>query len=386
MHPSDSTSADGLIHLQAVVTRPVNWVWPGWIPLRKITVVDGDPGLGKSTLLLDLAARVSRMDTMPDGSRGRYGEVLLMIAEDSLEDTVKPRLLAARANLDRIHSFEFVRDRDGTRPPVLPDDIGRLEELVKAHEVRMVVIDPFVAYLSATLDNSRDQHMRRALHLLGKLAERQECAVILLRHLNKGAQSKAIYRGGGSIGIIAAARAGILVARDPTNERCRVLLISKTNLAVIPTGLKYELVTTQDKQVVVAWRGLCHASADGVLEARGGQEQRTALEEAVQFLMDVLAEGDHEYHALVREAKASGVHERTLRRAKGQLGIRSYRVGNPAKGMKWFWSIQPKSEATAASGRAHSKSETPTGSPSALQQDRAQQCPGSWADILGSEG
>src|SRR6266852_1649453 len=98
----DSTNsappAEGVIDLRNVQERPVTWLWPNWIPLRKITVVDGDPGLGKSTLLLDLAARVSRMDAMPDGSRGRYGEVLLMIAEDSLEDTVKPRLVAARAN------------------------------------------------------------------------------------------------------------------------------------------------------------------------------------------------------------------------------------------------------------------------------------------------
>src|SRR5260370_29854628 len=181
MHSTIPPASEGIVHLQSVQVRPVNWLWPGWIPLRKITVVDGDPGLGKSTLLLDLAARVSRMEVMPDGSRGRYGEVLLLIAEDSLEDTVKPRLVAAGAELDRIHSFEYVRDRSGTRPPVLPDDIDRLEELVKAHQVGMVVIDPFVAYLSAALDNARDQHMRRALHHLSKLAERQECAMLLLR-------------------------------------------------------------------------------------------------------------------------------------------------------------------------------------------------------------
>jgi hypothetical protein len=377
MNSTTTPAADGIIHLQAVQARDVTWLWPSWIPLRKITVVDGDPGLGKSTLLLDLAARVSRMDAMPDGSRGRYGEVLLMTAEDSLEDTVKPRLLAAGANLDRIHSFKFVRDELGTRPPVLPDDIHRLEELVQTHDVAMVVIDPFVAYLSTTLDTSRDHHMRRALHLLSELADRQECAIILLRHLNKGAQSKAIYRGGGSIGIIAAARAGILVAKDPTNDKLRVIVVTKCNLATPPTGLKYELVPN-DKTVSIAWRGLCYATADGVLECRGGEEEKTALEEAVQFLTDVLTEKDYEYNLLREEAKACGISEHTLRRAKTQLRIHSYRVGNQKglKGGKWLWSFKDKTEVAEARRQAEEK---------ARARAKAQANPTCWVDILSND-
>src|SRR6266852_9940140 len=113
MHSTTPPASEGIVHLQSVQARPVNWLWPGWIPLRKITVVDGDPGLGKSTMLLDLAARVSRMDKMPDGSQGHSGEVILMTAEDALDDTVKPRLLAAGAVIERIHQFEYVVDSFG---------------------------------------------------------------------------------------------------------------------------------------------------------------------------------------------------------------------------------------------------------------------------------
>jgi hypothetical protein len=386
MHPSDSThpatkpspipdAADGVVHLQTVEARPITWLWPNWIPARKITVVDGDPGLGKSTLLLDLAARISRRDAMPDGSRGLFGDVLLLTAEDSLEDTVKPRLLAAGANLERIHSLRTVRDSAGLRPPVLPDDIGRIEELIKAYQVVMVVIDPLVAFLSSGLDTGRDHHMRRALYPLLQVAERQECAMVLLRHLNKGMQAKALYRGGGSIGIIAAARAGLLVARDPTDAKCQVVLVSKSNLAVVPTGLKYELVPTENRSVAVAWRGPSYATPDGVLETSGGEEAKTALEEAGQFLTALLGEKDYQYRDLIGEARASGIQEKTLRRAKRQLGIRSYRVGNQRKGMKWIWSLQASAAAAVAASPG----------PADLEPDRASACPQSWADILARE-
>jgi RecA-family ATPase len=344
------------------------------VPLGKLTVVDGDPGLGKSTLLLDLAARVSRHDTMPDGSRGRYGDVILLTAEDSLEDTVKPRLRAAGADLERIHSLRSVADAQGPRPPCFPEDTWQLDEQIRRYEAAMVVIDPFVAYLSTQLDTARDHHMRRALHLLGEVADRTGCAILLLRHLNKGAQNKAIYRGGGSIGIIAAARAGLLVAKDPVNEQQRVLLVSKSNLATPPQGLKYELVS-HERTVKVAWRGLSFATPDGVLQTKGGEAAQSALEEAVQFLRELLTDKDYSYAEILKDAKACGINEHALRRAKIHLGVRSYKHGNQRSGATWLWTLKPKSETTSP--------ENP--SDKATQQDRAQANPGAWEDLLGSD-
>jgi hypothetical protein len=214
--------------------------------------------------------------------------------------------------------------------------------------------------------------MRRALHQLGKLAERQDCAIILLRHLNKAAQSKAIYRGGGSIGIIASARAGILVARDPAQERVRVVLVTKSNLAHVPPGLKYELVP-HDKTVAVAWRGTSFARPDAILQANCKEEAVSVLEDAVRLLMDLLTERDQSYREILKEAKTAGISERTLRTAKTQLGVRSYRVNHPGTGAKWLWSLKSAKEAESNAVAVQ------------RQRAKAQTNPGGWTDLLGDE-
>jgi hypothetical protein len=212
--------------------------------------------------------------------------------------------------------------------------------------------------------------MRRALHELSRLAERRDCAIILLRHLTKGAQSKAIYRGGGSIGIIAAARAGLLVARDPTNDKGRIILVSKSNLSRVPPGLKYQL-EPRDKSVGIAWKGLCYSRADALLQANLKEEEASILEDAIRLLTDLLTEEDSAYVEILKEAKTAGISERTLRRAKAQLNVRSYRVTHPKTGVKWLWSLKSAKEVTTAEAKR--------------QQAKAQENPGAWSDLLGDE-
>jgi RecA-family ATPase len=222
----------------------VHWVWKNWIPLKKLTVLDGDPGLGKSTLLLDIAARLSRGAPMPDDSTGCGGSALLLTAEDGLDDTVRPRLEAANADLERIVCLRWIGEGLEQRPPAIPDDVPALEQLCLEENVRLVVIDPLVAFLANSVDTASDQNVRRVLHLLARVAERCNCAVVLLRHLNKGSSAKAIYRGGGSIGIIGAARSGLLVAADPGRPEGRVLAVTKSNLARPPQSLGFRLRET----------------------------------------------------------------------------------------------------------------------------------------------
>ena len=247
--------------MSGVHARPVEWLWPGWIPLGKLTVLDGDPGVGKSTLLLDLAARLSRDGVMPDGARGPLGAALILSAEDGEEDTIRPRLAAAGAVLERICTLPTVRDEDGEmRPPEIPLDLPAIDAAVRQFGARLLVIDPLMAYLTGA-DASVDQEVRRALFKLSRLAERRECAVVCLRHLSKVGGDKAVYRGGGSIGIVAAARSGLVVAADPDQPGRRILAAAKCNLALPPRPLRFALEAA-DGVCRVRWLGQADVTAD----------------------------------------------------------------------------------------------------------------------------
>ena len=164
-------------------------------------MLDGDPGVGKSTVSLDIAARTSTGSPMPDGSAGVKGAVLILSAEDGLADTIRPRLDAAGADPARVIAITEMTfaTADGlqSRPVTIPGDLAAIEHIITEHDVRLVVIDVLMAYLSGDVNAHRDQDVRRALHILSGLAERTRCCVIVLRHLNKSGGGNAIYRGGG---------------------------------------------------------------------------------------------------------------------------------------------------------------------------------------------
>src|SRR4029079_8173039 len=170
----------------------------------------GDPGLGKSSLTLDMAARISTGRPMPGALDAQRppADVVLLSAEDGLADTVRPRLEAAGADLTRIFAMDAVPTGPGRpgRPPVFPDDVGWLHDLIVMKGVRFVIIDPLMAFLGLSVNAMNDQNVRRALFPLSRLAETTGAVILVVRHLNKNTQGSALYRGGGSIGIIGAAR------------------------------------------------------------------------------------------------------------------------------------------------------------------------------------
>ena len=192
-------SANGrlaLVPVDQVVPERVDWLWQGRLARGKVTVVDGDPGLGKSTITADLAARISTGSPMPDGSRlSGSADVIPLSAEDGVADTIRPRLEAAGADLTRVHAVDI----SAADPMVLPSGIGDLERAVTATGAVLVVIDPFVAFLSDDVNSYRDQDVRRVLAALAALAARTGVCVLLVRHLTKSTGGPAIYRGGGSI-------------------------------------------------------------------------------------------------------------------------------------------------------------------------------------------
>jgi RecA-family ATPase len=323
-----------------VAITAVEWLWPGRLPLGKLAVLDGDPALGKSTLMMDLAARVTTGSPLPDGHRPEPAAVVLLSAEDAIDDTIRPRLEAAGADTSQVFVFEGVElDQHTMRPPSIPADLDHLERMVAHRKAKFVVIDVLSAFLGSHVDSYRDQDVRAALMPLARVAERTGAAVVVLRHLSKTGGTNAIYRGGGSIGIIGAARAGLLVAPDPEDDTRRILAVTKSNLAAMPQALAYRLVG--DEQYACAriqWEGTTDHKA-GDLLATPDTEERSARDEAVEFLLDVLADGPVPSKQIDKLRRDAGIAERTLKRAKDKAGVETYREGFGAAGL-WYWRLR----------------------------------------------
>ena len=273
---------DALVQLSTHVRRPRQWLWPGRIPLGCLTLVDGDPGVNKSILIYDIAARVTQ-------GRGMYGSdqaaapgnVVLLQAEDTMDD-MWDRLEAAGADLDRVFVY------GGTGDPIeFPRDIEWLEATIREQQARFVVIDPAMSFI--TVNANHYQAVQRALVPLAAMAQGTEAAVALVRHLNKSGGSNPLYRGSGSIGLIGAARSGLLVAIDPADPGRRVLAQTKTNLGTMSDSLSFRPVE-RGGGVAVEWLGTSVHSARRLLEAGGAQSQ-SELEDAMYFLYAILANG-----------------------------------------------------------------------------------------------
>jgi hypothetical protein len=320
------------VRMSTVIARDVEWLWPGWLPLGKLVVLDGDPDLGKSTLLLDIAARTSTHGIMPIDVQGMTGGVVILSAEDDIDDTILPRLLAAGADLDRI---ECITEINGV-PPVIPMHIPEIEECIQKLDARLLIVDPLTAYLAA--DTRSDQEVRKALHPLKLMARRRRCVVSYLRHLNKGTGTRAMYRGGGSIAIIGAARSGLLVAADPDDPNSRILAHTKHNLTKKQPSLRYALeMASEWKQCRVRWIGSAPYSADDLLKLTDDdvkdrhEEERSKLEVACTWLQDFVSEPRAVKHCHAEAAKLN-IARRTLERAAKKLGLTFKKVEG-----EWVW-------------------------------------------------
>ena len=361
-----------LTRLSDVKPERVQWLWSGRIPVGKLVTLDGDPGLGKSTLALEIAATITTGGVWPDGGGCEQpGAVLLLSAEDGLADTVRPRLDAAGADVTQVHAIEGVPtvSRDGEitlRPPTLAD-VHSLELAVVDTGARLVIVDVIMSFLPSGTDSHRDQDVRAVLGRLAGLADRTGCSVLLLRHLNKASGRDPLYRGGGSIGIVGAARSGLLVAADPDDPERRVLASVKSNLGPPPESLAYRLVGTDMGVARVQWEGSTGHSAADLLRPRDSDDEDGAKSEAERWLSDYMAE-QVEVSSKTAKADAAkvGIKERTLQRVAHMLGLRIESRGFP----RVTWWVLPSRDsspsnknlgATGATGAEQHKHNGATG-------------------------
>ncbi|MEK7317243.1 MAG: AAA family ATPase [Candidatus Eisenbacteria bacterium] len=334
-----------------VEKRRVEWLWPGRIPRAMLTLLEGDPGCGKSTLTLDLAARVSRGAAMPDDSGGGEARtVAILSAEDDPGAVIRPRLEAAGADLSRVVILSMQTDTE-TREPVISDaDVAAWETVMLEERAALLVVDPLVAYLPDATDTNSDHSVRRALVRLKGLAEHTGSSVVAVRHWKKAPTDKALHRGGGSVAFIAAARAGLVVGNDPNDEseRTRVLAVSKMNLAPIAPSLSFRLEVESPHDVPhVEWVGVSGHTANALTSAPVPGEDRSALDRAKGFLKNLLADGPVRSVDVDASAKEARISKATLRRAGDVLGVVSSRVGSLGSDGHWTWSLR---RSTAANG------------------------------------
>lgn len=342
----DGDDDPGFIRLSDVEPQKIKWLWHGRIPMGKITIIDGDPDNGKSSITVDWAARVSRGAPFPGETRRVRGrDVVMVCAEDDLADTLVPRLNAAGANLARIVTLALDTDLHGLPQPLsFPDDLNRIRDAVKRTNAALVVIDPFMAFLSSRIQSHNDASVRQATTPLAHLMAELRCAAVLVRHLNKNStETNALYRGGGTVGLGGAARSVMIVAPHPSgNPQEKVLARVKNNLTAQRGAIGYRLVPspTDPDHPVVEWLGDVDVDTNALLgkqhDSRKDAPVRDECEAAIQELLNDGPRSVKDVKKLMREL---GFTESTIRYATQNMGVVKTPIYRDGKVEHWEWAL-----------------------------------------------
>ena len=320
-----------LINMEQVEVEKIDWLLYPFIPFGKVTIVQGDPGEGKTTMVLQIIAKLTKGEAvLPSGSDEPALEektmdlepvnVIYQTAEDGLGDTIKPRLLSAGADCSRVMVID-----DNDQALTMMD--ARLEEAIIKTKARLVVLDLIQGFLGAAVDMHRANEIRPLMKRVAVLAEKYHCAIILIGHMNKNSNGKSSYRGLGSIDFQAAARSVLLVGRIKNEPEIRVVCHVKSSLAPEGKSIAFRL----DKDTGFEWIGEYDISADDLLS---GDNRGQKIHEAKEFLKEILVSGSVAQTKVAEEAESRGIKKKTLWNAKKELEIESVKIGN-----QWFWML-----------------------------------------------
>ena len=361
--------------LSTVEPERVTWAWEQRIPVGAVTLLAGRQGLGKSTLLADLTAALTRGE-LPGDLKGQPTTVLMASYEDTYAATIVPRLLAARADLNYVVGLDLMEDG---KPDLLslPDDLELIAATAAEYKAKALLVDPLLAALSGGMDSHRDHDVRHRLAPIAQLAEDAGVAVLAVMHLRKGAANEALDRVSGSVAFTAAARSVLAFgqAEDDGEEDGdgdgRVLAHAKSNLGRLAPSLAYRVegVSVEHGDVTIPTsRLVCTGEVDvhaTELLSPPPTEDRTEVEIAAEWLADEL--GDGEWRAsrdLKAAAKMADIRERTLKRAKQRLGIEDRREGFPAIS-EWRLPVGPGGLARQSGQEVRPDCENGSGKPNA---------------------
>ncbi len=308
-----------LIQMSDVKAKSVSFLIFPYIPKGKITILQGDPGDGKTTIILWLAAKLSRGEPILDEEGREPINIIYQTAEDGLADTIKPRLEAAGADSSKV----FVID-DSSESLSMCDD--RLEQAIIETNAQLVILDPLQAFLGANVDMHRANEIRPVMSHLSSLAEKYDCAIVLIGHMNKSMNNKATYRGLGSIDIPASARSVLLLSRIKEKPTIRVMLQIKNNLAAEGEPIAFEF----NKKTGLKFLGKYDITVDELLN---GTSNLSKTEQAEKMIQSLLEDGVAKPQSLfVEQGKYRNISERTVIAAKKNLDIKSYKING-----HWFW-------------------------------------------------
>lgn len=300
-----------MIRMSEVAEEEVKWLWYPYIPFGKLTILQGNPGEGKTYFAMELAAACTNRRPLPGMEVMEPFNIIYQTAEDGLGDTVKPRLLEAGADLDRVLVIN-----DAELPLTLSDD--RIERAIIENQAKLLVIDPIQAFMGANVDMNRANEVRPVLRKLGYAAQKTGCAILLIGHLNKTAGVQSTYRGLGSIDFTAAVRSLLFIGKLKGSDTTRILAHEKSSLAPPGVSLAFSLGDEEGFR----WIGPYDLSADELLS--GCEENRESkLEQAEELIYEMLSEGKHvPVSAIEAEGKKRNISARTLRTARSRIASR----------------------------------------------------------------
>ena len=313
-----------LITASEIEPREIVWLWYPFIPVGKVTILQGDPGDGKSTFMLELAARMTSGRPLPFAREEVTGpnRVIYQTSEDDADDTVVPRFLKAGGDPSYL---TFIDESD--RAITFAD--GRIAEAIKKTDAKMLVLDPLSSYIGDCSLNQANE-VRPRFNYLIRTARENNCAIVIVDHMNKASQSKAIYRTPGTIDVVGAARSSLIIGRHPEKDDVRILVQQKSNLA--PTGHAISFSVGEEG---ITFLEEMKMTADELLQSSAGQIGRPAIktEEAASFMKEMLSDGElHPAADCKDELIKAGYQQGTITRAKALAEIDSIKVGD-----KWYW-------------------------------------------------
>ena len=313
-----------LRYYSTVTAKEVNWLWYPYIPFGKITIIQGDPGDGKTTLVLNIASLLSVGCSMPDTDiEIEPMKIIYQSAEDGAEDTIKPRLISAGADCTRIAFID-----DSIQGLTL--NSTRIESAITEMNAKLLVIDPLQAFLGESGEMNRADGIRPLMKHLTTVADRTGCAIVIVGHMNKSSSSKGIYRGLGSIDITAAARSVLLVGKLKNDPSVRVMAQIKNSLAEEGKPIAFEI----NEQSKVRWIGGYDITADEVLGGEEPQNDQSRLSEAVEALKSILSDGAMPCIQIYEKLHELDISKRSADRAKKILNIKSNKHSDG-----WYWSL-----------------------------------------------